>query len=131
MSNFYVLSCFPSSNFEYEWFIVGIKLNSSIAKECFSLSCFIQFCLSSSYCSLSESSSGSFALHLYLELQRKLRMTSPLLIFLVSREESNWVLTTLPLIRGLWTHQIQWKCGNVGITYKLLGSLGYFHSPSL
>ena len=61
-------------------------------------------------------------------ISKKLRVTSPLLIVLVSREKSHGVLTTFSFIRRLWPHPIQWVEGNVGIIHELLGELGYFHS---
>ena len=63
-----------------------------------------------------------------LKLIRKLIVTSSLLIVLTDREESHWVLATLPFIRGLWPHPNQWEWRNVGITYKQLEGLGYPHS---
>ena len=48
-------------------------------------------------------------------------MISLLLIVLAGREGINWVLATIPFIRRLWPYSIQWKCGNLGATYKLLG----------
>ena len=56
----------------------------------------------------------------FLEFQRLLRVTSPLLIVLEDRKGCHWVLTILPFVWGVWPHHIQWKWGNVGIFYKLL-----------
>ena len=55
-------------------------------------------------------------------------MTFPLIVVLADREGSNWVLATLPFIRGLLPHSIQWETGNVDFTYKLFGYLRYSHS---
>ena len=54
-------------------------------------------------------------------MNKKLRATSPLLIVIAGWEGSHWVLTTLPFIRKLWSHSIQWEWGNVGVIYELLG----------
>ena len=56
-------------------------------------------------------------------------MTSTLLIVLVDREGSHWILSTLPFIWRLWPHPIQWEWENVGVTYKLLGGLGISIDP--
>ena len=53
-------------------------------------------------------------------MSKKLRVTSPLLIVLASKEGNHWVLVTLPFIRRLWPHPIQMELGNVGVTYERL-----------
>ena len=63
-------------------------------------------------------------------MNKKLRVTSPLLIVLAGRGGSHWVLTTLPFIRKLWPHSIQREWGNVGVTYELLGGLDIPVHPS-
>ena len=79
----------------------------------------------------SKSPSRFSVLFLYHGYLRILRMTSPLLIFLVSRLGSHWVLASIPYIMRIWPRPSQWEWGNVEVTYKLLEDLGYSHSSLL
>ena len=58
---------------------------------------------------------------MYPEFRWILRMTSRLLIVHTDKEWFHWVQASLQLIRGLWSHSIQWEWGNVGIIYNLIG----------
>ena len=56
-------------------------------------------------------------------ISKKLRVTSPLLIFLAGRGGSHWVLVNLSFILGPRSNSIKCKWGIVGVTYKLLRGL--------
>ena len=79
-----------------EWFLVGIKLYGSIAKECFEvlLICSQSLKVSSIFLPLFAIwvTFRFSVLRLYPEYLRILMVTSPLLIILADREESYWVL---------------------------------------
>ena len=56
-------------------------------------------------------------------ISKKLRVTSPLLIFLAGRGGSHWVLVNLSFILGPRSNSIKCKWRIVGVTYKLLRGL--------
>ena len=94
-----------------KWMILNwIKLYGSITQESFEfpLSALIRrrFHLSFFHCSPSESPSRSFVLHLHPGCLRILRVVFPLLIVLVDREGSYWVLATLSFIWELWSNSM-------------------------
>ena len=64
----------------------------------------------------------------FLKIQR---MISSLLIVLVDRGGSHWLLATLPFIRELCPHPIKWKWRNVRVTYKILEVWSIPTYPSL
>ena len=79
---------------------------------------------SSSYCSLFEFPSTPAVLTFYPQYLRILKVTSQLLIVLVDRERSHWVLAALPFIRALFPYSSQWVWGNVEVVYNIFGVWG-------
>ena len=106
-----------------EWIILNKEssLNGSITYRKFRAPpAIVSFICLPPWCSLSESPSRSSVLLLYPGC-KKLRVTSPLLIVLIIREGSHWVLSTLLFILGLRLHSIQWEWGNVGSSTSYSG----------
>ena len=105
------------------WMILKkeLSLNDSKLKEGFGLSCWSRFHLSFSLLFAIWVSLHVFCHALISWMNKKLRVTSPLLKVIAGWEGSHWVLTTLPFIRKLYPHPIQWEWGNVGVFYELLG----------
>ena len=115
---------------DYEWFLVGIKLNNSIVykkkhrnpSEVVSFTCF------PFSCSLSESRSGSTVKHLFPRIPNNTESDfftahSPCL-----QRRKSFGSGYSSVYSGLWPHPIQWEWGNVGVTYKLFEGLGYSRS---
>ena len=70
------------------------------------------------HCSLSKSPFESSVLRLYPGYLRILRVTYPLLIALIDRKGSHWVLSMLLFIRKLWPYPIQWEWENIEATQE-------------